>query len=273
MITCFIIFPCTWNVQKRQIHREIMVKVWADTDGESVLSKYEVSFWGDKSVLELDSGDDCMGFSDGSAVKNPSDIAGDTDLVPESERSFGEENDNPFQCFLPGKSHGQRILTGYSSWGSQKNWTWLATKQPWWLENIMNILETTELYTSAWLKWWMSYKFYLNKERSGNPFCINRNNSQDIFLSFKKASLLLQNSECTCYHLLSSQCTNCPWEQKQRNRPTPGPPPGSGKEHTLLQGGCSCWLSPCQGWSTLFIENSNLVIILMYMAKTTATTS
>ena len=106
-----------------------MVKGWADTDGESVLNEYEVSFWGNKSVPELDTGDDFMGFSGGSAVKNPPVNAGDTDLVPESERSFGEENDNPFQCFLPGKSHEQRILTGYSPWGSQKNWTWLATKE------------------------------------------------------------------------------------------------------------------------------------------------
>ena len=73
-----------------------MVRGWADTDGESVLNEYEISFWDDKSVLELDSGDDCTGFSGGSALKNPPVAEGDTGSVPESERSFGDENDNPF---------------------------------------------------------------------------------------------------------------------------------------------------------------------------------
>ena len=28
--------------------------------------------------------------------------------------------------FLPGKSHGQRSLEGYSPWGCKKSWTWLS---------------------------------------------------------------------------------------------------------------------------------------------------
>ena len=32
----------------------------------------------------------------------------------------------PTPKFLPGKSHGQRSLMGYSLWGSQKNWTRLS---------------------------------------------------------------------------------------------------------------------------------------------------
>jgi len=39
--------------------------------------------------------------------------AGDMGSIPGSNRSLGEGNDNLFP-FLPGKSHGQKSLTGYS---------------------------------------------------------------------------------------------------------------------------------------------------------------
>ena len=32
----------------------------------------------------------------------------------------------PSPVFLPGESHGQRNLVGYSPWGSQKSWTRLS---------------------------------------------------------------------------------------------------------------------------------------------------
>ena len=32
----------------------------------------------------------------------------------------------PTLIVLPGKSHGQRSLAGYSPWGSQKSWAWLS---------------------------------------------------------------------------------------------------------------------------------------------------
>ena len=47
-------------------------------------------------------------------VKNPPDNAGNTGLIPGSGRSPGEGNGN-LGIFLPGKSHGQRSLVGYSS--------------------------------------------------------------------------------------------------------------------------------------------------------------
>ena len=40
--------------------------------------------------------------------------------VPELGRSLGVGNDNPTPVFLPGKSHGQRSLAGYSSWGCKE---------------------------------------------------------------------------------------------------------------------------------------------------------
>ena len=46
---------------------------------------------------------------------------GDLDLIPGSGRSPGEWREwQPTLVFLPGKSHGQRSLVGYSPWGSQR---------------------------------------------------------------------------------------------------------------------------------------------------------
>ena len=50
-------------------------------------------------------------------VKNLPDNAGgtkDTNMIPGVQGSPGEGNDNP--VFLPGRSHGQRNLVGYSPW-------------------------------------------------------------------------------------------------------------------------------------------------------------
>ena len=50
-------------------------------------------------------------------VKNPPANAGNIGAVgsiPGSGRSSGVGNGNPLQYFLPGKSHGQRSLAGYS---------------------------------------------------------------------------------------------------------------------------------------------------------------
>ena len=53
--------------------------------------------------------------------------AGDPGLIPGSGRSLGEEKGNPLQ-YLPGESHGQRSLAGYSSWGHKESDTteWLT---------------------------------------------------------------------------------------------------------------------------------------------------
>ena len=57
------------------------------------------------------------GFPDGSMVKSLPAKAGDardTGIIPGSERSHGGGNGNPLQYSLPGESHGQRSLVGYS---------------------------------------------------------------------------------------------------------------------------------------------------------------
>ena len=50
-------------------------------------------------------------------VKNPPASAGDVGSIPGSGRSSGEGNGNTIAVFLPGESHGQRSLVGYSPWG------------------------------------------------------------------------------------------------------------------------------------------------------------
>ena len=49
-------------------------------------------------------------------------------LIPGLGRSPGEGNGNPLQS-LPGKSHGQKSLAGYSPWGLKRVRRDLATKQ------------------------------------------------------------------------------------------------------------------------------------------------
>ena len=57
-------------------------------------------------------------------VKNLPASARDTGSILGSGRSLGEGKRQPTPVFLPGKSHGQRSLAGYSPWGHD-----LATKQ------------------------------------------------------------------------------------------------------------------------------------------------
>ena len=60
-----------------------------------------------------------MGFPVGSDRKEYACDVGDPGLIPGWGRSTGEGNGNPHQ--LPGKSHGQRILSGYSPWDRKKS--------------------------------------------------------------------------------------------------------------------------------------------------------
>ena len=60
------------------------------------------------------------GFPGGSTVKNPPAMQGTR------VQSLGQEDPwrtkwQPTPEFLPGKSHGQRSLAGYSSWGGKES--------------------------------------------------------------------------------------------------------------------------------------------------------
>ena len=55
-------------------------------------------------------------------VKDPPANARDTGLIPGSGRFPRVGNGNPLQpIFLPGKSHRQRSLVGYSPWGRKES--------------------------------------------------------------------------------------------------------------------------------------------------------
>ena len=61
-----------------------------------------------------------MGFLGGSDGKEPANNAVDPSSIPGSERSLGEGNGNP-PVFLPGGSHGQKSLVGYSPRGRKES--------------------------------------------------------------------------------------------------------------------------------------------------------
>ena len=50
-------------------------------------------------------------------VKNPPANAGDTGVNPWVRKSPWRMKWQPTPVFLPGETHGQRNLTGYSAWG------------------------------------------------------------------------------------------------------------------------------------------------------------
>ena len=60
------------------------------------------------------------GFPGGSEVKASACNAGDLGSIPRLGRSPWRRKWQPTQVFLPGKSHGQRSLIGYSPWGHKR---------------------------------------------------------------------------------------------------------------------------------------------------------
>ena len=86
-----------------------------------------------------------MGFLGGSVVKHPPANAGDPGSIPGSGRSCCRRKWHPTSGFLPGKSHGQRSLVGYSPWRWKRVRCDLATKQQ---QN--NNIYHTHTHTPCW---------------------------------------------------------------------------------------------------------------------------
>ena len=59
-------------------------------------------------------------FPGGSDSKESACNGGDVGSIPGSGISPGEGKWQPTPVFLPGKSHGQRRLVGYSPWGRRE---------------------------------------------------------------------------------------------------------------------------------------------------------
>ena len=64
-----------------------------------------------------------------SVLKNLPANAGDMGSIPGSERPPWRRKWEPTPVFLPGKSHGQRSLAGYSPWGCRRVRHDLVTEQ------------------------------------------------------------------------------------------------------------------------------------------------
>ena len=81
-----------------------------------------------------------MGLHQYSVVKKSTYKPGDLGWIPGSGRSLGQEDPleiswrtkwQPTLVILPGKSHGQRSLVGYSPWGhKESDTTWPLTAAP-----------------------------------------------------------------------------------------------------------------------------------------------
>ena len=69
-----------------------------------------------------------MGCPGGSDSKESAYNAGDPDLIPESGRFPWRRKRQPTPVLLPGESHGQRSLAGYSPWGSLLYIGWINNK-------------------------------------------------------------------------------------------------------------------------------------------------
>ena len=61
-----------------------------------------------------------MGFPGGSVVKNPPANTEDTGSIPRSKTIPSRRKWQPTPVFLPGKSHGERSLAGYSPWSHKE---------------------------------------------------------------------------------------------------------------------------------------------------------
>ena len=70
-------------------------------------------------------------FPGGSGVKNPPANVGDTGLLPWVRKIYWRGEWQPILVFLPGKSHGQRSLVGYSPLGhKESDTTWGLSNNP-----------------------------------------------------------------------------------------------------------------------------------------------
>ena len=99
-------------------------------------------------------------FPCGSDGKESACSAGDPGLIPESGRSPGEGNGNPLQ-YLPGESHGQRSLAGYSPWG-HKSWTRLSDYTTTTTQSLTLLtISTTSIQATAILPWTTAATSYL----------------------------------------------------------------------------------------------------------------
>ena len=98
------------------------------------------------------------GFQGGSAVKNPPASAGDMGSIPGPGRFHWRRKWQPTTVFLPGKSHGQRSLVGYSPWGRRVRHN-LASKQQQYCKRYQPEMSQRKWIIYFWLFWFSLQMF------------------------------------------------------------------------------------------------------------------
>ena len=105
-------------------------------------------------------------FPGGSKSKESTCNAGDTGSIRELGRSPGRRKWQSTPAFLPGKSHGQRSLVGYSSWGCKESDTTgqltFYFKHHWWVE-------APDIHCEVRLRMWTPQEEFLHILRP-HPF-------------------------------------------------------------------------------------------------------
>ena len=105
------------------------------------------------------------GFPGGSVVKNPPASAEDSSSTPGSGKIPWRRKWQPTPVFLPGKSHGQRSLVGYSPWHRKES---DMTKR---LNSFGHRLSAAHLWT-IWVSmdpWLRTSPLQLEKDPFGKP--------------------------------------------------------------------------------------------------------
>ena len=96
---------------------------WATVHGvaqsQTQLSHWTELNWTETHLLGFPAETHLLGFPGDKVVKNLPANAGDTGLIPGSGRS-PRRKWQPTPIFLPGGSHGQKRLAGYSPWGCRE---------------------------------------------------------------------------------------------------------------------------------------------------------
>ena len=98
-------------------------------------------------------------------------------LIPGWGRSPGDRNGSPTLVFLPGKSHGQRSLVGYSPWGCKElamldmSSSAYSTHGTWW--DVVCVLSSAQCFATVGFSWrehWSGLPFLLAWDLSTQRF-------------------------------------------------------------------------------------------------------
>ena len=149
-------------------------------------------------------------FPGGSVVKNLSASGRDVGSISGLGRPPGERNGNPLQCSLPGKSHGQRSLVGYSPWGHKR---------------VRHNLATETTATSS-LLWPVHHNVFIEKTGPGKPPSIT------VSLWILNASISPSPSLASLVSLAHCISLTASWQHSQSPLP-PTQPSMSSSEHSV----------------------------------------